>query len=566
MQKAQDLKQPSWRNKHALCASLMGFLLGFVFVGARNTLPWNDQWLIGKGDLSADHLMWQFFRQTPLIQWPLSAMPNYVAGADTIFPTGNVIAPIFAKVIGLVVPGNFQYLGILIVAWFALQAYFAERLLSQFIADSTFRIIGSVFFVISPIFIYRISSMGHLHVAAHWLILAAMYLYFDKQLRVRAWAVLITLTVFINLYLAVIVVLIFIASLAREWVRETRSTFKVQFVKAIRTGIAPALSAVLAFVLSGFLAYTGSAGGAGFYRLNVFAFLNPGYSSNGSFSLLVNTIIPESRKNLFAEEWEGFQYLGLGVIIAIPFLTLLAWRERRNLIRSSWLPIALSACLLFAVALTNQVTLLQFEISYWWPNVLLQFRQIFRGASRFGFALYYLITLGSIVSLSKIFSKRNATIVLGLLLAVSLADQSAGLRQSHRDLAAEIPFVSALIDTQWIEIAENHSKLIIDKNFDLQIEGAVPLNARIFADNWYSLDRYAVEHHMSTNFGYVARQIQAFVKSEDARVAAELASGELDSKAIYLISNEKDWTRYKDLVGKNGRALILDGFFVIVGQ
>ena len=549
-----------------LGATAIGIVFGTFFVGARNILPWSVAWLSGKGDLSADHLMWQFFRQTPLIQWPLSAMPNYVAGADTIFPTGNVIAPIFAKVIGLVVPGNFQYLGILIVAWFALQAYFAERLLSRFIADSTFRIIGSGFFVISPVFVYRISSMGHLHVAAHWLILAAIYLYFDKQLRVRAWAVLMALSVFINLYLAVIVVLIFIASLAHGWVRETCSTFKVQFVKAIRIGIVPALSAVLAFVLSGFLAYMGSAGGAGFYRLNVFAFLNPGYSSNGSFSLLVNMVIPESRRNLFAEEWEGFQYFSLGVILALPFLALLGWKERRSLLRSSWFPIALSACLLFALALTNQVTLLHFEINYWWPNVLLQFRQIFRGASRFGFALYYLITLGSIVSISKIFSKRNATIVLGLLLAVSVADQSAGLRQSHRDLSVEIPFVSALKDQQWREIAENHSKLIIDRNFDLQIEGAVPLNARIFADNWYSLDRYAVEHHMSTNFGYVARQIQAFVKAEDTRVAAELASGDLDSKAIYLISNEKDWTRYKDLVGKNGRALVLDGFFVIVGQ
>ena len=71
---------------------------------------------------------------------------------------------------------------------------------------------------------------------------------------------------------------------------------------------------------------------------------------------------------------------------------------------------------------------------------------------------------------------------------------------------------------------------------------------------------------MSTNFGYVARQIQAFVKSEDSRVAAELASGDVDSNAIYLISNENDWIRYKDLVGNNGRALVLDGFFVIVGQ
>ena len=554
------------RYKTGLIASGVCVIFAVPFVGIQNILPWNTAWLSGKGDLSADHLMWRFFRQTPLIQWPLSAMPNYVAGANTIFPTGNVIAPIFAKVIGLVVPGNFQYLGILIVAWFALQAFFAERLLSRFIADSTFRIIGSGFFVISPVFIYRISSMGHLHVAAHWLILAAMFLYFDKQLRVRAWAVLMALTVFINLYLAVIVVMIFVASLAHEWVRETRSTFKVQFVKAIRIGIVPALSAVLAFILSGFLAYRGSAGGAGFYRLNVFAFLNPGYSSNGSFSLLVNRIIPESRRKLFAEEWEGFQYLGSGVIMALPFLAHLAWKEKRSLLRSSWFPIALSTCLLFALALTNQVTLLHFEINYWWPNVLLQFRQIFRGASRFGFALYYLITLGSIVSLSKIFSKRNATIVLVLLLAVSVADQSAGLRQSRHDLAAEIPFVSVLRNQQWSEIAKDHSKLIIDKNFDLQIEGAVPLNARIFADNWYSLDRYAVEHYLSTNFGYVARQIQAFVKSEDARVAAELASGDLDSEAVYLISNEEDWNRYKDSMGNKGRALMLDGFYVIVGQ
>jgi len=152
------------------------------------------------------------------------------------------------------------------------------------------------------------------------------------------------------------------------------------------------------------------------------------------------------------------------------------------------------------------------------------------------------------------------------LLAISVADQSSGLRQSHRDISVEIPFVSVLRDQQWREIAINHSKLIIDKNFDLQIEGAVPQYARIFSDNWYSLDRYAVEHHMSTNFGYVARQIQAFVKSEDARVAAELASGDVDSNAIYLISNAKDWIRYKDLIGKNGRALVLDGFFVIVGQ
>ena len=561
-----DSTKQRFYQKSSPYAFMLGLVFGIIFVGARNILPWNDAWLSGKGDLSADYLFFQFFRQTPLIQWPLSAMPNYIAGADITLPEGNFIASIFAKVIGLIIPGSFQYSGLLIVTWFALQAYFAERLLSRFVADSSFRIIGSIFFVISPAFIYRISSMGHLQVAAHWLILAAMYLYFDEQLRVRAWAVLIALSVIINIYLSVIVVMIFVASLASEWVRETRSTFKVQFLKALGNGIVPAISAVLAFVLSGYLSYTGSAMGAGFFRLNGLAFFNPGYSSNGSFSILVNTIIPASRRYLFAEEWEGFQFLGLGATMATPFLALLVWRERRNLISSSWFLIALSSSLLFALALSNQVTLLQFEINYWWPKPLVHFRQIFRSASRFGFALYYLVTLGSIISLSKTFSRKSAAIVLGALLVVSMADQSSGLRQSHRDLSVEIPFASALKDQRWREIAEGHSKLIIDKNFDLQIEGAVPQSARIFSDNWYSLNLYAVQNRMSTNFGYVSREIQSFIKNEDARVVAELASGNLDSKAIYLISNEEDWNRYKDLVGNNGRALILDGFYVIVGQ
>ena len=112
MQKAQDSEQYSWRDKQALYASLMGFLFGLFFVGFWNVMPWNSSWINGKGDLTADHLMWQFFRQTPFAQWPLSAMPNYVAGANTIFPTGNVVAPTFAKIIVIILPGSFQYLGI----------------------------------------------------------------------------------------------------------------------------------------------------------------------------------------------------------------------------------------------------------------------------------------------------------------------------------------------------------------------------------------------------------------------------------------------------------------------
>ena len=566
MQKAQDSEQYSWRDKQALYASLMGFLFGLFFVGFWNVMPWNSSWINGKGDLTADHLMWQFFRQTPSAQWPLSAMPNYVAGANTIFPTGNVVAPIFAKIIGIILPGSFQYLGILLVVWFVLQAYFAERLLSRFIANGTFRIIGSVFFVVSPAFIYRISPMGHVHLAAHWLILAAMYLYFDDLLRFRPWSLLMALAVAINLYISVVVVAIFIAAVAKELInifREARfRNINALITRCVLIGVV----AIATFIVSGYLTYSDPGGGTGFFRLNLFAFFNPGYSPTESFSLLLNTFVPISNRMLFAEEWEGFQYIGLGVFLLLPVLGIFIWRRRGNIRSSSWWSILVASTILFIFALSNKVTFLHFEIIYWWPDLLLRLHQTFRGASRFGFALYYLIMLGSIVSLSRVFTKRRATMILGVFLALTIVDQFSGLQHSRQYLVEVIPFDSVLKNAQWDEIAISHSKLVIDTNFDFQVDGEIPQKARVFSDNWFSLAKFAVDHQMSTNFGYVARPIQAFVKSEDKRVANELTSGNLDRSTIYLISSESDWVRYKDLVGMRGQALMLDGFYIIIGQ
>jgi hypothetical protein len=113
-------------------------------------------------------------------------------------------------------------------------------------------------------------------------------------------------------------------------------------------------------------------------------------------------------------------------------------------------------------------------------------------------------------------------------------------------------------------VVKDHSKLVIDKNFDLQIEGQVTADAMKFANNWFELAEFAVDHRMSTNFGYVSRPIEAFVKAEDARVAQELSSGKLDPDAIYLVSNRADWIMYQKRIGNSGNAYELDGFFVLL--
>ena len=213
-----------------LGATAIGIVFGTFFVGARNILPWNDAWLYGKGDGSSTQLVFQFFRQSPFFQWPVTAIPNYAFGANTVNPDGNALFSVGAKVIGLFVPGQFQYFGVLIVLWFALQALFAERLLSRFIDNPINRIIGSLFFLISPAFVYRISPMQHFHVAAHWLVLAAFYLYFDEGPRTKTWALLNAVAVAINIYMAAIVALIFCASVGKFLIKNRIAFLKTKLL------------------------------------------------------------------------------------------------------------------------------------------------------------------------------------------------------------------------------------------------------------------------------------------------------------------------------------------------
>ena len=82
----------------------IGLIFGLWFVGIRNVFPWNLDWLNGKGDGSYDQLGFEFFRNSPLIQWPITAIPNYVAGSGQVLGSGNGLFAIPAKIIGQIVP------------------------------------------------------------------------------------------------------------------------------------------------------------------------------------------------------------------------------------------------------------------------------------------------------------------------------------------------------------------------------------------------------------------------------------------------------------------------------
>jgi hypothetical protein len=542
-------------SKSEIGSLLIGGLFGAFLVGINNVAPWNYSWLYSKRDGALTQLGFEFFRKAPFFQWPLTSVPKYVAGSNMILPTENAVTNIFGKLIGEIIPGNFQFVGLWIVFCFALQGFFGAKLLSHFIKSGYSQMFGSLFFVLSPALLYRFGVMNHYSLGSHWMILAALYLYFEPKSRTRMWGGLLFFAMLTSVYISAMLLVVFIA-------HQTKIYLQTKEVR-ISTFVLPLVAAVFGFWVMGYLSMRSSITGSNFFRLNVIAWLNPGYSNDGSFSKVLNTVGNSRLRHVFSEEWEGFQYLGT-VVIAGTLLGLVKLRNTQIL--RNWrefLPIAIACCALFVFALSNHIIILQQELSYWWPSQMLHLRQVFRGATRFGWPAYYLVTLFSVVQIDRFFSAKKMKFGMAIALVVMVAEASPGIAYVHSEFSTSKPYVSSINDSRWDEIAANHSKVVIYPNFDLQV-GEVTGDAKAWVDRWFDLAKFAVDHDLSTNFGYVPRPLTDYVAIQDSQISSELETGALQPRTIYVLANKSIWLKYSESNSEIADAYDLDQYFLIV--
>jgi hypothetical protein len=296
--------------------------------------------------------------------------------------------------------------------------------------------------------------------------------------------------------------------------------------------------------------------------LNAIAWLNPGYSDEESFSFVLNSFGNPRLRHVFSEEWEGFQYLGTVVIAGV----LLGLADPRNMqIRQNWrmyTPILFGGSALFVFALSNRIVFLQQEFSYWWPSQLLDLRQIFRGATRFGWPIYYLVTLFSVVQIIRFCSVKKLKAGVAIASVLMIIESSPGIANVRSEFSSSKPYETSIVDQKWNEIAKTHSKIVIYPNFDLQV-GEITGDAKVWVDRWFDLAKYAVDHDMSTNFGYVPRPLTEYITEQDVRILNELETGELSPGTIYVLANETVWSKFAQSNSGTADAFEIDGFFVI---
>ena len=542
-------------SNSAVISSLIGGLFGAFLIGMRNLAPWNYSWLYSKADGALTQLGFEFFRNAPWTQWPLTAVPQYVEGSHMIIPTENAVANLLGKLVGVVFTGNFQFVGLWILMCFAFQGYFGVKLLSRFIDSRSAQICGSLFFVLSPALMFRVGVMNHYHLGAHWMILLALYLYFGCESRTQNWSLLLLFAMLTSVYISAMLLVIFIA-------HRTKDSFQKRKLRIFEVVI-PLASAVFGFWVMGYLSMRSSITGSNFFRLNAIAWLNPGYSDDGSFSLILNNFGNARLRHIFSEEWEGFQYLGTvvigGVLLGIVNLknrgTLRNWREHA--------PIAVAVGGLIVFAYSNQIAVLQQEINYWWPSQLLQLRQVFRGATRFGWPAYYLVTLFAIVQISRFCSAKKLKVGVFIAAALMLVEAAPGIAYVRSEISDSKAYLSSIQDTKWSEVALDHSRVVVYPNFDLQI-GEVTGDSKVWLNRWFDLAKFAVDNDMSTNFGYVPRPLTEYISEQDQRILNELVSGVLQPRTIYVLANESVWENFSQMNSGIADAYELDGYFILV--
>jgi hypothetical protein len=553
-------------HRSQLIVLIFSLSFGLWFITPGNVWPTSVGWL-NHGDMAFYQYMWQYFRETPILQWPITAVNSYGDGWGMVLGGGLVLPHLFFKIFSPVLPEQFQFFGLWSLANFGLQGMFAERLFARFNLGYLERILGAVSIVFAPVFLFRF-GMTHPELAAQWLILAALLGYFSADNR-RSLISIYCLCVgalLVQIYLFAMIFLIAMATLVKRYTLSERTRSQV-FTLGIQSITLVVLSGSVAWIL-GILNYSGSARGLGFFRLNVLAFFNPGYGFSESFSRLRDEIPPLRTRTFFAQEGEGFAYLGFVGLCGVVALVLFSrkWSTRQN-----WeilAPLLIVAGFLFLVAVSNRIAIVRREIVLPLPQSFIEARQVFRAATRFSWVAYYLILVLGWVGLCRLLRQvRIAPLLLAGVVLMSGIDQWKGVTSVRATFQSGSSRQSSLQSAEWVAIGNSVTRMYFFPTFDVQVDEAEHSQAArywLVASRYQDLVEFGAQHQLTTNFAYSPRPVTQQVEIANKWLQSALDNGTLPANSIIFFARESDWRKAQERISGDFLAKTLDGYFVIV--
>ena len=572
---SRDLRTAIEQYFAQMYAFVVGTVVFIYATGGRIIDPTNRDWLM-LGDSAQHYLGWAFFRDTPLLQWPIGANPKLGLdfASSIVFTDSIPLAAFVFKPLNVVLPETFQYLGVWIWMCFVLQAYFGVRLLARRVADRSLCGLGAALIVLAPVLSYRLVHQGYGHIAlvSHFVILAALDLYLDERGSVRKWAILICCALLIQAYFVPMVIAIWIASMVsrRLAIRDTARQV------AIVLGSLGIVAVVSGFASLGGRLFVGdsSVTPEDFpyrFRWQPMALVDSATDFSTGWSHVM-----ADQLELFGDV-EGFTYLGSGLLLVVlPAVVLSMLRKRSGIVSARDVVVVLgivAACalvvpsrlfstgiavMLFVVvaviagrsirerrhrALLVAALLLGVYSMTMRPGVgrrtffeydlvpvLEQFTQTFRTHARSSWVLYYVVLLALVVLVATRLPRRLAIGVLALAVVVSVVDSNPAMSQVRHRFTSQPVWVNQLDDPMWEEVVQGRDSIITYPPLNNDLEG-----------RWIHIEDFVQRRGMATNAGYFSRwSIDTYVRVNQ-RLHDELRAGEFDPKSLYVIFDPDMW-------------------------
>lgn len=480
-------------NWGSLVVIILSSIVYFLIYGTKLINPQYDFWLQKGGDLTQHYIGWEFFRKS-MWQFPIGLMNtmSYPNNVSIIFTDSIPIAAILFKLMSPLLPNTFQYFGLWELLCFVLQGVFSYKILHLLTKNKIGSILGALFFITTPIFIARVYF--HTALSSQWLILAALYIFYQtsfnnelgsKSLLLR-WGILGFLCGFIHLYYIPMCGIIMVSTLSIKVYREKK------LLHSLIIGSCYILICFISiFVLGGFSHdHQLDAGGLGQFSFNLNGFFNSmGWSK--FFSPLTS----------YGEgSGDGFAYLGIGIILLIGIVLLCKIKKRlsgdikNNMLSLNVIPYLFMIIVFLLISCSHILAInghIFFKLPY--PEKMISLWGMFRASGRFIWPVIYILMIYLIsYTINSIKNQKILTVVLMTMFILQIYDISDVLKNKHEEFTSSYEEYGLISNEEWNDLLINKKHIVfVSKVTENQ-------------DILYSISQYAVENNMTINDFYFA--------------------------------------------------------------
>lgn len=508
----------------------------FWYLGYGPTLdPTHIAWMY-RDDWAANLWGFLFFRNAPW-SFPLGALPNlfYPFGTSIGFTDANPWMSVLFRSVSWLLPRDFQFAGLWFLLCFLLQALFGVRIARVWTNDRVQAALGGALFAVTPILPVRASHVALCAIffvsAGIWLNVAPIDGRETARRQVFVSLALCAWAAGTHGYLSVMLLILCCASYVRQWLVQRVLSAREALGAAV-LALAVTISVYLLFGYIGWKTTDLTAEGFGEFSEDLVALVNSQH-----WSRFVPALPHQPR------QWEGFAYLGTGVLGLLALSTSLALLRPAHVARalkSQW-PLVTVVLMMQLYALSSSVTFLGeplLDLSFLYQH-LTKVTGVFRSSGRFVWPLHLLLVSFVLYSLARL---RQRHIVRGLL-ALGLTVQVVELKTGPLDFRAAPRFASYAPVWSTVGADYRHLELV-----PLQLQWACAYNDVLVNRLAY----LAYREKLTFNSGNFMRREPGANALCDRHIEA------LDAYTVYVVD-----ARYlRDFVGKRSVCGLLDGVVV----